>query len=255
MRGCADSAKYLPSRDWRRAFRKLFTDVSLHHGVYDMHVMSLCNQRDSPPCSVIAVVSMLPDPISLMSVVINTMWAMINTSINAFTSTLLRRLPTKLFGALSAAFLSNYQSLHLLLSFASHHNRTPSDLASNLISEIIRSLVDLTEFSVDYSYLQDPLLKPLHRTLFLTGYALQLYEDTPLGPNLAALISPEVEKCCLLFQNILDDIDRYRSTLHSTHIPASRLPALWSKSKVHELAWKLCHCQRQLGQFLVALNS
>jgi hypothetical protein len=139
--------------------------------------------------------------------------------------------------------------------FASHHNRTPSDLASNLIGEIIRSLVDLTEFSVNYSYLQDLLLKPLHRTLFLTGYALQLYEDTPLGPNLAALISPEVEKCCLLFQNILDDIDRYRSTLHSTHIPASRLPALWSKSKVHELAWKLCHRQRQLGQFLVALNS
>src|ERR1700733_8121146 len=83
--------------------------------------------------------------------------------------------------------------------FASYQNRPPTDLASNLIDEIIRLLVDLTEFSVDYLYLQDLLLKPLHRTLFLTGYALQLYEDTPLGPNLAALITPEVEKCCLLF--------------------------------------------------------
>ena len=60
-------------------------------------------------------------------------------------------------------------------------------------------LVDLTKFSVDYSYLQELLLKPLHQTLFLTRYALQVYENTPLGPHLAAMINPEVEKCCLLF--------------------------------------------------------
>jgi hypothetical protein len=138
---------------------------------------------------------------------------------------------------------------------ASHHNRTPCDLASNLIHEIMQLLVDLTKFSVDYLYLQELLLKPLHQTLFLTGYALQLYEDTPLGPNLAAVISPEVEKCCRSLQHILDCIDRYRLTLHSTPMLAFRLPALWSGSKVHELAWKLCYHQRQLGQFLVALNS
>jgi hypothetical protein len=140
--------------------------------------------------------------------------------------------------------------------FVSHHNRTPCDLASNLIGEIMRLLLDLlTQFSVDYLYLQELLLKPLRQTLFLTGYALQLYELTPLGPNLASMIRPEVEKCCLLFQDILGNIDHYRSSLDSTHLPAFRLPSLWSGSKVHELTWKLSYRHRQLGQFLVALNS
>ncbi|KIM81317.1 hypothetical protein PILCRDRAFT_507949 [Piloderma croceum F 1598] len=76
----------------------------------------------------------------------------------------------------------------------SHHNRSPCDVASNLIVEIKRLLVDLMKFSVDYRYLQD-LLNRLHQTLFLTGLGIQAYEDTPLGPNLAAAIIPLVEQC------------------------------------------------------------
>ena len=139
--------------------------------------------------------------------------------------------------------------------FASHHSRTPCDFASNLVREIMRLLVDLKEFSVDYLYLQESLLKPLHQTLFLTGYALHLYKDTPLGPNLGAVINQEAEKCCLLLRHILDSIDRYRLSLHSTRMAAFRLPVMWSGSKVHELTWKLSYHQRRLGQFLVALNS
>ena len=52
--------------------------------------------------------------------------------------------------------------------FTSHHNRSACDVACNLIVELMRLLVILsTEFSVDYLYLEEPLLKSLHQTLFL----------------------------------------------------------------------------------------
>ena len=136
----------------------------------------------------------------------------------------------------------------------SHHNRSTCDVASNLIVEITRLLDDLTKFSVDYCYIQE-LFKRLHQTLFLTGLAIQVYEDTPLGPNLIASIHPEVEQCCLLLQDILDSIDRYRRILYSTPIRDLWPRVLWSGSKVHELTWKLSTRQRSLGRFLVSLNS
>jgi hypothetical protein len=104
--------------------------------------------------------------------------------------------------------------------FASHHNHTPCNLASSLVHKIMWLLVDLREFSVNYLYLQELLLKPLHQTLFLTGYALQLYKDTPLGPNLLTIINPEAEKCCLLLRNMLNSINCYRLSLYSTQMAA-----------------------------------
>jgi hypothetical protein len=98
-------------------------------------------------------------------------------------------------------------------------------------------------------------LKPLHQTLFLTGIAIQAYEDTPLGPNLAVSIGPEVEQCQVILQYMLDSINCYRRILYSTPIRDLWPQVLWSGSKVHELAWKLSARQRSLGQFLVALNS
>jgi hypothetical protein len=137
---------------------------------------------------------------------------------------------------------------------ASHHNRSACDVASNLIVEIKRLLVDLTKFSFDYRYLQD-LLNSLHQTLFLTGLAIQAYEDTPLGPNLAVVVIPVVEQCQVILQHMLDSIEAYRRILYSTPIRDLWPSVLWSTSKVLELVWKLSAHQRALGQFLVALNS
>jgi hypothetical protein len=137
---------------------------------------------------------------------------------------------------------------------ASHHNRSACDVASNLIVEIKRLLVDLTKFSVDYRYLQD-LLNSLHQTLFLTGLAIQAYEDTPLGPNLAVVVIPVVEQCQVILQHMLDSIEAYRRILYSTPIRDLWPSVLWSTFKVLELVWKLSAHQRALGQFLVALNS
>jgi hypothetical protein len=138
---------------------------------------------------------------------------------------------------------------------ASHHNRSACDVASNLIIEIMRLLDDLTKFSVDYRYLKGLVFEPLHKILFLTGLAIHVCEDTPLGSYLAVSISPEVERCCVILQDNLDSCDRYRRTLYSTPFRELWPQALWSGSKVHELAWKLSACQIALGQFLAALNS
>jgi hypothetical protein len=140
------------------------------------------------------------------------------------------------------------------LIITSHHNRSACDVASNLIVEIKRLLIDLMKFSVDYRYLQD-LLNTLHQTLFLTGLAIQAYEDTPLGLNLGVAVTPEVEQCQAILQYMLDSINRYRQILYSTPIRDLWPSVMWSGSKVLELVWKLSAHQRALGQFLVALNS
>jgi hypothetical protein len=136
----------------------------------------------------------------------------------------------------------------------SHHNHSPYDVASNLVVEIKRLLVDLMKFSVDYLYLQD-LLNRLHQTLFLTGLAIQAYEDSPLGPNLVVIVIPTVEQCHGILQHMLDSIEVYRRILYSTPIRDLWPLVLWSTSKVLELVWKLSARQMALGQVLVALNS
>jgi hypothetical protein len=139
--------------------------------------------------------------------------------------------------------------------FSSHHNHSACDVATNLVVEIMRLLDDLTKFSVDYTYLKGVVFEPLHKILFLTGLAIHVCEDTPLGLYLAASISPEVERCCVILRDSLDSCDRYRRTLYSTPIRELWPQVMWSGSKVHELTWKLSACQIALRQFLVALNS
>lgn len=141
------------------------------------------------------------------------------------------------------------------VDFTSHHHRSPCDLASNLIVDITNLLQSLAAFSVDYRYLQKLVLKPLHQTLFLTGIALQVYQDTPLGPSLVSSINSTVQQCCTILQSMLHSTHRYRNILCSTPIRDLWPRVLWSGYEVHVLTWKLTAHQRALGQFLGALNS
>jgi len=159
--------------------------------------------------------------------------------------------------ALSCSF-HNSQELPSVSStpiFTSSRNRSACDAVCNLIVEITRLLVDLTKFSIDYRYLQTLLLKPLRQTLFLTGLAVQAYEDTPLARNLNLSIGPDVQKCHLTLQYMHGSINKYRQVLYSTPIRDLWPKVLWSGSEVQKLAWRLSTHQRFLGQFLVALNS
>ena len=137
----------------------------------------------------------------------------------------------------------------------SREDRPACDVASNLLAEIIYLLADLEQFSVDYRYLRRLVFKPLHQTLFLAGMAIQCFQDTPLGPNLAVSINQEVQHCCIILLKILDNVENYRRVLYSTPIRALWPQVLWSGYQVHEMVWKLSAHQRSIGRFLVALNS
>lgn len=140
----------------------------------------------------------------------------------------------------------------VITRYTPHDNRRACEAACNLIVEITRLLVDLTKFSDDYQYSQKLSLNPLHDTLFLTGLAIQAYENTPLAQNMNLFISPDIQKCHLILQGMLDTIDSYRQSLYRTPIYKLWPEVLWSGSEVQKLAWKLSIPKSSLGQFLVA---
>ena len=154
----------------------------------------------------------------------------------------------------SVYHVSHQDSPSSAAEIMSFHKCSVYNMASSTLYDIMHWLDRIKDYS-DYLYLKEPLLEPLHRILWLTGIAIQVFEDTPLGPNLAASINPEVERCHTTLRFMLDRINRYRLTLASTPNRNLWPLVLWSSCEVHVLAWKLRAHQRSLGQFLVALNS
>jgi hypothetical protein len=101
-------------------------------------------------------------------------------------------------------------------------------------------------------------LKALCQSLNLTRLAIQAYEYTSLGQNLAKTIFPEVERCCGVLREILDKIIHYRESLKSTKISGLWRQVLRSRWDVNELAslgMGLSDCREPLDRFLMALNS
>jgi hypothetical protein len=65
-------------------------------------------------------------------------------------------------------------------------------------------------------------LESLHKKIVLTGFAIQAYQYTPLGHNLANTISPDVRRCCEVLQKVLEEARKYRQALEIT-----RIRSLW----------------------------
>src|ERR1700683_4814652 len=95
-------------------------------------------------------------------------------------------------------------------SYRAHHSGTGSagDIAASLIVKIVQLVINHTASPDDYRGLKQQL-ELLHQTLTLTGLAVQTYEYTPLGQNLADSIIPEVEQCCDVLQELFDVINSY----------------------------------------------
>jgi hypothetical protein len=131
------------------------------------------------------------------------------------------------------------------------------DIAIRLIIKIVQLLVDCKEFS-DANQGLKLELETLQKILSLTGLAMQAYEYTPLGRNLASNIIPVVEQCCVVLDEIFVKIDSYRQGLHPTSIGI-----LWHQvwrsgngmDSLRLLRLRLFTYQRLLGEFLMALNS
>ena len=109
-------------------------------------------------------------------------------------------------------------------------------VAASLIVKIVHLLIDRKETGDDYRMLELEL-EPLRQILTLTDLAIQTYDHTPLGQNLASCIIPEIEQIGGILQELFDSIYSYRQ---------DGLPSLREK---------LSASQTSLGVFLMALNS
>lgn len=145
-----------------------------------------------------------------------------------------------------------------VLARAHHHYGADlaGDIATSLTVKILQLLIDRRESSDDRALVQE--LKTLQQTVTLVGLAIQTYEYTPLGRNLANNIIPEVEQCCVVLDELFQKINNYREGLYLTSIRNLWHQVRRSGSEVDGLSLlraRLSLHQRLLGEFLVALNS
>jgi hypothetical protein len=131
------------------------------------------------------------------------------------------------------------------------------DVASNLIDKIQELLADRTELTDNDRALRSEL-ETLRQILFLIGLAVQTFEYTPLGQNLAKSINPQVEQCCEVLQNLFDSIRSCRQGLFPTYIWSLWRAVWWSGCEIDgqaSLRVKLSAHRMLLGKCLRALNS
>lgn len=92
----------------------------------------------------------------------------------------------------------------------------------------------------------------------MTRQALQTFEYTPIGRNLATTVKPKVLGCHKDLQHLFDRLDNYREGLSFTGIRNLWSRVLWTALDGRELSLikdKLAKHQTALREFLAALNS
>jgi hypothetical protein len=140
-----------------------------------------------------------------------------------------------------------------------HHSEVGSAgaIAASLIGKIEELLVDRTETTDNDRELKDEL-ELLRQTLTLTRLGIQTFEYTPLGRNLAESINPELERCCVLLQQLFDSFDSCRQGLFPTFIWHLWRYVWWSGCEMDgraSLRTQLSAHRILLGGCLMALNS
>jgi hypothetical protein len=101
-------------------------------------------------------------------------------------------------------------------------------------------------------------LKSLHQTLTLIGLAIKEYNNRPLGRSLANTITPEVERSCIILQELLNKISGAWQSLKFTSIGNLWRRVWWSRWDGDEMGsfrQKLCDTRNSLDGFLLALHS
>lgn len=132
-----------------------------------------------------------------------------------------------------------------------------ADNASGLIVSIVHLLVNRTESLDTYRDLKRSLVL-LNHTILMTRLALQTFEYTPLGLNLARTIKPAILDCRIDLQELFDRLEHCREGLNATGIRHLWSRVLWSGLPEKELSFlkdKLGLHQVMLREFLATLNS
>ena len=91
------------------------------------------------------------------------------------------------------------------------------DETSSLIISIVQLLVNCAESSDAYLSMKRSI-QLLHHTILMTRRALQIFEPTPLGRNLASALVPVMLCCREDLQRLFDELDDYRERLRSTGV-------------------------------------
>jgi hypothetical protein len=129
------------------------------------------------------------------------------------------------------------------------------DICISLTVDIINLL--RAERSIQSRRLEGKL-NSLCTSIILTRLAVEAYEYTPIGQNLANTISPEMERCLATLREIFDKINSCWEGLRPTRI-GSLWPKVWwggfNAEELASLTRQISIYQESFNKFLAALNS
>jgi hypothetical protein len=131
------------------------------------------------------------------------------------------------------------------------------DTGIGLIVQISNRLIDRSDSSSNHQVLQLQL-RSLQQILTLTGLAIHEYCDRPLGQSLTNTITPEVEQCLLVLQELLAQADATWLGLAFTGIGDLWRHVWWGRWDGNEFALlrkRLSDSRQSLERFLLALHS
>ena len=141
-----------------------------------------------------------------------------------------------------------------LVTYPSHEAVAYVSAAIVLIDRITDLLMDRTQ-----SYMALALeIESLQKTLTLTELVIQNYKNTPLGQGLANTITPKVQQCVFVLQDLFDRIDGDWLDFSITSVGG-----LWLRFWWDMLCWdefssekkRLCITRQSLQGLLMALHS
>lgn len=125
-----------------------------------------------------------------------------------------------------------------------------ADGTSGLTAAVVHLLANRTESS-DLKR----VLELLNHTIVMIRLALQLFEHTPLGGNLARTIKPAILNCRASLQDLFDKLEGYREGISVTGIWLLWSRVIWGEFDNQELKEKLEMHQVSLMGFIAALDS
>jgi hypothetical protein len=124
------------------------------------------------------------------------------------------------------------------------------DIAIGLIVKIMQLLIVHIRSSDNHRDLKLEL-ESLHHSLTLTRLAIQTYQHSPLGKNLAKSITPEVMQCRVALQELLNKV----SGTNLSDLWFSVWWSRWEGDELTSLRLQLSESQKSLDAVLKALNS
>jgi hypothetical protein len=132
------------------------------------------------------------------------------------------------------------------------------DITASLIVQILNLLITPGQSMTNNQRDLRLELKTLHQSIMLTRHAIQEYENRHLGQSLIHAVTPEVDRCRVVLQELFDRVNGTWKGLDSTCIRDFWRQVWWGRWDGDEMALlkdQLSGSRKLLLGFLRALNS